>query len=421
MHESERLNVWYEKWLAGCIWQNATGSIEFQYDSQWLTNGGFALSQSLPLQTEAFSSHAGLAHRYFANFLPEGIAREKIVCELKFVNTDFELLRAIGGECAGAISILEAQQQPAEKDAYFRLTQEGLKNLVTSRGDSFSVNTQYHPRLSLAGAQFKCPVLFRNGEYSLPKENSPTSHILKFEFSEFRNISAYETFTTQLANKIGLPTCNVEWKTLSGIPYLLVERYDRQYDDHGRLTRVHQEDFCQALGLGHDAKYEQSGGVSFAACYRLLRSVSSDPATDLRHLLNWQIFNVLAGNSDGHAKNLSLLYLRNGEIRLAPFYDLICTRAIANVDHHLALAIGEKRDPNLVSAKDWKMMAEQCDLNSKFVLRLVNEMTEKLLLCMTPSIEQFESRYDNFAALQRIERIVENQCKRTTLGLKNLK
>ncbi|MDZ7621127.1 MAG: HipA domain-containing protein, partial [Candidatus Competibacteraceae bacterium] len=69
--------------------------------------------------------------------------------------------------------------------------------------------------------------------------------------------------------------------------------------------------------------YQSGGGPSFAQCYQLVRDACSEPAMDTQHLLRWQIFNVLVGNSDGHAKNLSLLHLLNGETRLAPFY-MIC-------------------------------------------------------------------------------------------------
>jgi serine/threonine-protein kinase HipA len=77
----------------------------------------------------------------------------------------------------------------------------------------------------------------------------------------------------------------------------------------------------------------------------LVQDASSEPAIDTQHLLRWQVFNVLAGNSDGHAKNLALLHLGDGTTRLAPFYDLVCTRAIARIDVHLAFEVGGERNP----------------------------------------------------------------------------
>ncbi len=66
------------------------------------------------------------------------------------------------------------------------------------------------PRLSLAGAQDKCPVLVRDGSYFLPQGEAPSSHILKFELADYRHLPAYESFTTLLAGSIGLPVTATE-------------------------------------------------------------------------------------------------------------------------------------------------------------------------------------------------------------------
>ena len=414
MPDSDSLYVWIDQRFVGRLWQNAVGMIGFQYDEAWLSSGGFVLSQSLPLQVSKFEPESKLAHRFFANLLPEGLARDRLVRDLKIVDTDFELLRAIGGECAGACSILTDHKQPTTENAYFKLSENDLNNLVASRGRVHTFEHDCHPRTSLAGAQHKCPVRIAEGANWLPQDHSPTSHILKFELSDYRNVPAYETFTTLLARNVGLPVCKVELKTISDTNYVVIERYDRKYDDQGQLMRLHQEDFCQALGQGSESKYQEKSGVTFADCYRLLQSVSSDPVADLQHLLNWQIFNVLAGNSDGHAKNLSLLYHRNGEIRLAPFYDLICTRAIKHLDHRLALTVGAQKDPGVISSQHWQVMARQCDLNPKTIIQLVGELAHRLLETFSSSVDEFENQYGSYPALQRIESIVTKQCRRAT-------
>lgn len=93
----------------------------------------------------------------------------------------------------------------------------------------------------------------------------------------------------------------------------------------GLIIRLHQEDLCQALGYSSHTKHESEGGPGFKDCIHLVRSVSSSPAEDVMNLIRWQVINLLFGNSNGHAKNLSLLFSEDG-IRLAPFYDLVCTR-----------------------------------------------------------------------------------------------
>ena len=133
---------------------------------------------------------------------------------------------------------------------------------------------------------------------------------------------------------------------------------------------------------------------------------------ELHKLLRRTIFNVLAGNSDGHAKNLSLLYHTDGAIRLAPFYDLICTRAIEHIDERLAFSIGTQRNPSLITAEHWNAMAKECGINPRFVERQVRDMAVKLTQQTGPVRQKFELQFGNYDALQRIQQVVLSQTRR---------
>ncbi len=413
MIDPDALNVWNEQHLVGYLWRNPVGYIGFRYDPEWITVGGFAISRSLPLGTDDFAAEDGIAHRFFANLLPEGGVREHIVRDLKIPNTDFDLLSAIGGECAGALSILPVERRPLRELHYHPITDEDLANLAARRGRIYAAwPADERPRLSLAGAQDKCPVLVRDDDYFLPQREAPSSHILKFELADYRHLPAYETFTTQLAGSVGLPVVDIELRSIKQIRYVLIERYDRVWNDQGEVHRLHQEDFCQALGYGHAKKYQDGGGPSFERCCRLVKDASSDPAVDMLHLLRWQIFNVLAGNSDGHAKNLSLLHLPNGETRLAPFYDLICTRAIERIDYHLAFDVGGERNPGVITQGHWDALARECDVKPRFLGNLVKQTAVLLLQNVVLAKEAFEAQFGAYPALQRIEQIVIKQCQR---------
>ncbi|MEA1891036.1 MAG: type II toxin-antitoxin system HipA family toxin [Pseudomonadota bacterium] len=413
MIDPDALNVWFEDRLVGYLWREPVGTIGFRYEPYWITRDGFAVSWSLPLTTEDFSAKDGVAHRFFANLLPEGGVRDNIVRDLKISNTDFDLLRAIGGECAGALSILQVERNPSEDRSYRPLPDKELARLIARRGQIYATWPEdKRPRLSLAGAQDKCPVLIRDGHYFLPEGEAPSSHILKFELTDYRHLPAYETFTSHLAKQIGLPVVDIELHSIEKRFYAQIERYDRVWDERGEIQRLHQEDFCQALGYGHEKKYQDSGGPTFADCYRLLQDASTDPAIDTQNLLRWQIFNVLAGNSDGHAKNLSLLYLQSGEIRLSPFYDLVCTRAIERIDYHLAFAVGGQRDPAQITTKHWESLAGQCDVGSRYLGRLIQETAASLLEQIAKTKALFEAQYGDYPSLQRIERVVTQQCNR---------
>lgn len=415
MLDPDGLNVWSDQQLVGYLWRNGQGQLGFRYDDSWLPQKGFAISHTLPLGATEFAPETGMAHRFFANLLPEGSLRTQIVRDLKIANSDFDLLRAIGGECAGALTLLQPERDPETNYQYYQLSDDDLANLVARRGNAYTWASHKRPRLSLAGAQDKCPILVKDNAYWLPQQEAPSSHILKFELADYRHLPAYETFTTRLAKSIGLPVVNIALERINDACFALIERYDRRLEKNHAVTRFHQEDFCQALGLGYERKYQEDGGPSFADCFRLVQDVSSDPGNDLQHLLRWQIFNVLAGNSDGHAKNLSLLYLPNGDIRLAPFYDLVCTRAIERIDYHLAFAIGDERDPGKLSASHWKLLAEQCGIRPQFLQQQLTTVAQSLLQQLEPIRNTFDHDYGPYPALQRVEHVVRKQCQRIVI------
>ena len=254
MSDHDALNVWNGQRLVGRLRRDSFGHISFRYEPGWISGGGFAVSQALPLRYEEYKSEEGIAHRFFANLLPEGGFRERTVRDLKVSDTDFNLLRAIGGECAGALSILPEQLEPSAEHSYRPINDEELADLVSQRGQPYSWSAGKRPRFSLAGAQNKFPVLMRDGRHLLPQGESPSSHILKFEVAEHRNVPAYETFTTLLAGAAGLPVVDIRLESINKTRYTITKRYDRFSGDDGDVTRTHQEDFCQALGYGHEKK-----------------------------------------------------------------------------------------------------------------------------------------------------------------------
>ncbi len=413
MNEADSLQVWYEDRLVGTLWRDTIGAMGFRYHPEWITSG-FAISRSLPLASGEFPPEALVAHRFFANLLPEGDARAQIVRDLRLPDTDFELLRAIGGECAGALSILPADRKPSRECHYHPLDDEALARLAARRGRIYTAgNVNERPRLSLAGAQNKCPVFARDGRYWLPQGEAPSSHILKFELADYRHVPAYETFTMKLAAAVDLPVVEIRLRRIEGHRFAEINRYDRIQDEQGEVRRLHQEDFCQALGFGHERKYQEHGGPSFADCYRLVQEVSSEPAIDAQHLLRWQVFNVLAGNSDGHAKNLALLHSPEDAIRLAPFYDLVCTRAIEHIDEHLAMDVGGERNPSLVTRAHWEALAKACDIRPRFLLGLVDEMAGLLRERLAPVRQAFEAEAGEYPALQCIEQVIGMQIRRS--------
>lgn len=407
---NEVLNVWHNSDLVGRLWHDSLGNIGFEYEDLWIRMG-FSISQQLPLKQKSYEPIERKAHLFFSNLLPEGNARLQIIRNLKIANSDFGLLKNIGGECAGALSILPADHVPDRAAHYKLLTQADLKKIILQKGSIYNLaEKKYRPRLSLAGAQNKCPLYFDGKDYFLPEDAAPSSHIVKFEMAEYRNILVYEYFLNRLAKFLKLPVVDCELKQNEDHCFLLVTRYDRIIQNQS-IVRLHQEDFCQALGFYYGKKYQQEGGPSFEDCYKLIQRLSSQPIIDTENLLKWQIFNYLAGNSDGHAKNLAVLY-KNQKIQLAPFYDLVCTRAIERIDTKLAMSIGNEFNPNNVSWKNWVQLAERCGIREQYLNSLIKTIAEQLFEALDKVKNEFESEHGAYPALQRVQKVIFKQTKK---------
>jgi serine/threonine-protein kinase HipA len=429
MDKANTLGLWYEKQLVGNLWNNDLDRIGFRYCADWLASENrFAISLRLPLQTKDFSPDEGNAHRFFSNLLPEGQARAHIINDLKIADSDYSFLEEIGGECAGAFNILPnlSKPEPRENWEYTELSNEGLETLIKRRGNgiNFKNDSNKPIRLSLAGAQNKCPILITEDGRFLPSNEAPTSHILKFQMADYRHVPAYETILMKLAKSIGMNVAKIELRALNGLPatkpdtsFVEIERYDRVTDEEGNIFRLHQEDFCQALGYGYNKKYQADGGPSFSDCLNLIRENSGEPAEDSRAMIDWQIFNFLAGNSDGHAKNLSILYSKDNSIRLAPFYDLVCTRAIKGISTELAFAIGGEHIPGRIYKRNWEAFAKEIDVNASFLVKTAEESIEKILDNLPKVIQEFENEYGKYSALQRVEKFIRSQCRSASQNL----
>lgn len=358
------LDVYLNSDLVGRLEQDDHGDLGFEYASTWLERpDAVALSISLPLRAEPFSRRE--CRPFFAGLLPEEHQR-RILAETFRISerNDFSLLDKIGGECAGAVSLIPPGQQPElSPQLCTPLSLEGLAAKLAELPKKPLLAGEQGLRLSLAGAQSKMAVLVRNGAYSLPVQGTPSSHILKPQSPRFDHLVENEFFCMRLAALAGLKVAEVQLGEAGGSRFLQITRYDRESLADGRLQRLHQEDFCQALGCVPEQKYQQEGGPGLGQCFELIRSVSSAPALDVLHLLDAVVFNALIGNGDAHGKNFSLLY-RAGTIRLAPLYDLICTQAYPELDQRFAMKIGKHREPGKIGREEWLAFLAEANLGT---------------------------------------------------------
>jgi serine/threonine-protein kinase HipA len=366
--------------LIGMLSQTEHGKLSFQYDSGWLAAPqSHPVSQSLPLRTEPFSeSECG---GFFGGLLPEDYNRELIARNLGITSrNDYAMLREIGGECAGAITLLDPAVQPEElPHAYHPVSISELKEILQTLPRKPLLAGEAEVRLSLAGAQNKLALLHDENGYAVPLHESPSSHILKPESEHFPGLVENEAYCLHLARRADLPAVSAQALQIGSYRCLLVERYDRRRES-GQLYRLHQEDFCQAMGIPSRYKYQAEGGPSLAQCFDLLRKASSRPARDLVTLFETVLFNYLIGNNDAHGKNFSLLYSAGTDtaIQLAPLYDLVCTAAYPNLSPKMAMKIGSEYVSAELRLRHWESCWQAIGFSPKQALAQTRRFVEKM-------------------------------------------
>ena len=364
--------------VVGRLWLDEKKRFCFQYDSQWLVRSKIPLSLSLPLRTDPYLDDE--SHPFFANLLPEEKIRAVIARNLGIsLNNDFGLLERIGGDCAGAVSLFQEDAKPQlEAGRYRQLSPDELAAIIGELPQRPLLAGEQGIRLSLAGAQKKLPVFYDDEHFHLGYGAFPSNYIIKPAIEDLDGTVENEAFCMALAHELGLDVPRTFIHQHEETRVFVIKRYDRVTTAVG-TKRLHQEDFCQALAIPPEFKYETEGGPSLVACFNLLRNFSIRSGKDALSLLNWVIFNYLIGNSDAHGKNISLLLLPEGPM-LAPFYDLLSTRIY---DHYgltegLAMKIGSENDPGAIQKKQWEQFAGEVGIKPRLVLTRVADLAQKI-------------------------------------------
>jgi serine/threonine-protein kinase HipA len=375
------LSVWWGGVLVGALRIDEHGDPGFAYDRAWLDDPAKPpISQSLPKREEPFNRRE--TRPFFAGLLPEEAQREAVAKNLGISErNDFRLLEALGGDVAGALTLWpDGETPPAQPGLSLAhpLTDAELIDILDMLPKRPMLTGRDGLRLSLAGAQQKLPVVLVNGRIALPQPGQPTTHILKPPIARFAATTENEAFAMRLAAAVGLQVAPVEPRNVTGRPFLLVERYDREIAADGRVRRLHQEDFCQALGIPPEQKYANEGGPGFKACFDLIRQACTPPAPAILRLLDAAIFNVIIGNADAHGKNFSLLYA-GGTVSLTPLYDLMCTVAYPELSAKFAMRIDKRATLEEFRPNTWEKFAGDVDVGTPFTRRRVRALAEAIV------------------------------------------
>ncbi|MEH6688768.1 MAG: type II toxin-antitoxin system HipA family toxin [Halopseudomonas sabulinigri] len=410
------LSVWLQGERVGAL-SLVEGRMSFQYSTSALDNPSIpALSISLPKRVSPFSDSE--ARPFFAGLLPEGAQRARLekITHVSRQN-EFGMLRALGGECAGAVTITLDDRAPTQgQSAQVQwLSDEELGQVIRELPRRPMLAGTDGLRLSLAGAQDKLPVVFDGHRVGLPLNGSPSTHIMKPAIRTLDGSVINEAFSLKLAGAMGLQVAESLVLNAAGEQTLLVERYDRIHEKLGAIHRVHQEDFCQALGVVSEAKYQSEGGPGFSDAFDLLRKATRPSVMNVLNLFDYAVFNVLVGNHDAHGKNYSLLYSDKGPV-LAPLYDVLSTTIYPELTNKMAMKIGGKYKFTEIMDRHWDRFADDCGLSKSHSRKRIKELANAL----PETARKLAGQHEAFAESDVVAKILDVVDHRSALTLERL-
>ena len=379
----------------GRVVRDRQGRLTFTYREEWRTaDDALPLSLSMPLAA-AEHGHAR-TEAFLWGLLPDNervLDRWARQFQVSARNA-FALLSHVGEDCAGAVQFVQPDRLD-EIQATTRPEVEWLdeaaiaERLRSLRADHSAWRAPGDTgQFSLAGAQPKTALLYHEARWGVPSGRMPTTHILKPPTGEFDGYAENEHLCLVLARELGLPAAISEIMHFEDEMAIVVERYDRVRTSvldlaKGQpILRLHQEDFCQALGLPPTLKYQAEGGPSPEEIAALLSEHSGRPREDVATFLDALALSWLIGGTDGHAKNYSILHGTGGRVRLAPLYDVASALPYRNLDPQrlrLAMKIGGEYRLRDIRLDEWRKLAKNLRLPEDEVVGRVAGLASRLV------------------------------------------
>ncbi|WP_299696999.1 type II toxin-antitoxin system HipA family toxin [Hydrocarboniphaga sp.] len=378
---------------------------EFGYSREWLTSDAARpISLSMPLRPTPHRGDAVAA--YFDNLLPDNHrVRERL--QRRFGARSygsFDLLSEIGRDCVGAIQILpDGAPVPDIKTLESEpITDQQIEDLLIAmlaapigRADE---NEDF--RISLAGAQEKTALLKFGEQWRRPRGTTPSTHILKLPIgtggggNDLTTSVENEWLCAQILKTYGVPVAECWMDRFGEQKVLAVERFDRKRAADGSwIIRLPQEDFCQAVGVPSDRKYESDGGPGIQPIMSMLLG-SSQAEQDRYDFLKTQMLFWMLCAIDGHAKNFSVFIEAGGSYRLTPRYDVLSAFPVlgtskGNISPHkakMAMAVEGKNRHYLwhsIQPRHWQETAKRCGMVAAY-----QSLRDELIQQTNPAIEK---------------------------------
>lgn len=410
---SRYLDVYLRDEQVGVLEQDDGANLSFTYSEEYLAlDTSKAISVSMPLANTTYSN--AVARPYFSGLLPDESARIRLAAALGVSDTNaFGMLEIIGGECAGALALHpQTGPKPGPQTADEILDENQLGALLQELRGNPLLGGRNDIRLSLAGAQDKIAVNVHDGKIAIVKNGEPTTHILKPSIEGLDGTAQNEVFCMLLAARVGLSAPEVHFATAGSADYILIKRFDRQQMADEPVQRLHQEDFCQALSVPPELKYEDEGGPSIEQSLGLIQRVVEQPAADRLIFLQMQIFHYLVGNADAHAKNYALLYpMESNAPSLAPVYDVVCTASYPELTKKIAMRIGGRNIADTINLQHWLSLVPNTKASHQLLIKQITSLAKAIVPEAENLLSESTQLGFNHKILSVVNKVIKSRAK----------
>lgn len=340
---ADALDLWLDGRFAGKLMRGETDQVEFLYDEDYLDlRSPTPLSATMP--TTQIGHGPDVVMSWLSNLLPDADeVRSRWAAKFGERRTDpFTLLAHMGEDAPGSVQVVPEEVMPSDAGELSPMSERDIARRVRAILDDpdqwVDDTDDDESRFSLGGQQGKFALAQINGEWFEPNGRAPSTHIVKPGMvlksgHTDDHVQAVEFVTMRAARAVGVRAAQVDILDFAGVSAFVTTRFDRRATRGGDVVRIHQEDFCQALGIRPALKYEEDGGPTMADMASLVNDTSS-PAYRIEDqiiLTKLFVYNLLTAGVDAHAKNHSMLHL-SGITRLAPAYDLISAHGLWSED-----------------------------------------------------------------------------------------
>lgn len=398
------LDLWLDGRLAGSLMRGPADEVEFTYDPNYFDSHGMTpLSVSMPLIQQHYGPDEVMP--WLSNLLPDAVeVRDRWAAKFGETRNDpFTLLRHMGQDAPGSVQVVPHCAEPSQLGRVSRITDariaERIQEIVEDPDHWVDDSDEDQSRFSLGGNQGKFALAQLDGQWFEPNGRTASTHIVKpgmvtAQGRTNAEVQAVEFVTMRASRYLGLTTALVEIEDFEGLPAFVTQRYDRRIDQDGTVTRLHQEDFCQALSFLPSRKYEEDGGPTMADMVAVVDNNSSPRWRESDHLALARLFafNLLAAGVDAHAKNHSLV-LSGNLVRLAPAYDLISAHGMWNADRvrfksSAAVRYGEERPYRQITGRNLARTADTLRMNRREFLDQIVELQHSLPSALDTAVNE---------------------------------